>query len=142
VHQSPPQKSAKLFRWVLISVFADLDWRSGMAGRAVFLIVVALAAVFPIEPMQSAVRDCADFVDSSAGGRTENEAKASALAGWMKKVEELGMERVRWQTAADRSLQCRLADGSYSCTARVRPCIIKQVAPDDWRPQHPSAHRP
>ena len=113
-----------------------------MAGRVVFLIVVALASGFPIGPMQSAVRDCADFVDNSGGGRTENEAKANALAGWMKKVEELGMERVRWQMAADRSLQCQVADGSHYCTARARPCMIKQVAPEDWRPQHPKDRRP
>jgi hypothetical protein len=108
-----------------------------MAWRAVILTLVSLAFGFSLEPATGAVRDCADFVENSGGGRTEKEAKTNALDGWMKKVEALGMEQVRWQTAADRSLQCRSVGGSYYCAARARPCVIKQVAPEDWHPQYP-----
>jgi hypothetical protein len=113
-----------------------------MARCVVIVILFTLAVGFYIGSAQSAVRDCADFVDNSGGGKTEKEAKVNALDGWMKKVEALGMEQVRWQMAADRSLQCQDAGGSYSCVARARPCIIKQVAPEDWRPQYPKDRRP
>jgi glycosyltransferase involved in cell wall biosynthesis len=110
--------------------------------RTATLIMFALACGSPIGPVQSAVRDCADFVDNSGGGTTEKEAKAAALAGWMKKVEALGMAQVRWQMAADRSLQCQISGASHYCTAHGRPCVVKQVAPDDWRPQYPKDRRP
>jgi len=87
------------------------------------------------------VRDCSDFVEHQGGGQTEKEAKTNALDGWMKKVEGLGMQQVRWQMAADRSLACQNAGGMYSCSARARPCVVKQVAPQDWRPQLPRDRR-
>ncbi len=108
-----------------------------MARRAFIYALSLLASGFLIGSAQSAVRDCAGFVENAGGGKTEKEAKINALDGWMKKVETLGMEKVRWEMAADRSLQCQSADASYYCTARARPCVIKQVAPQDWSPQYP-----
>ena len=108
-----------------------------MAQRTIIHALILLASGVLIGPVQSAVRDCADFVENAGGGQTENEAKTNALNGWMKKVEAVGMEQARWQMAADRSLQCRATGGTYSCSARARPCVVKQVAPEDWRPQLP-----
>jgi hypothetical protein len=107
--------------------------RAGVPG---FLLVAC--AVLLATPAQAAVRDCADFVEHTSGGQTEKAAKTSALDGWMKKVETLGMEQVRWQMAADRSLQCTSSSaGKIQCVARARPCVVKQVAPEGWRPQYP-----
>jgi hypothetical protein len=108
-----------------------------MVRRAIFHAVISLAFGVLISPAQSAVRDCADFVENVGGGQTEKDAKTNALGGWMKKVEAGGMKEVRWQMAADRTLECKAIGGTYSCSARARPCVIKQVAPEDWRPQHP-----
>ena len=108
-----------------------------MARRAVMITLVSLAFSLALEPATGAVRECADFVENSGGGQTEKEAKANALDGWTKKVEALGMKQVRWQTAADRSLQCRSVNGSYYCAARARPCVIKQVPPKNWHPEVP-----
>jgi hypothetical protein len=113
-----------------------------MADRAMIALLFALAVGILAASAQSAVRDCGDFVDNSGGGKTEKEAKINALNGWMKKVEALGMEQVRWQMAADRSLECQASGGSFFCAARARPCVIKQVAPEDWRPQYPRDRRP
>lgn len=108
-----------------------------MVRRPVIHTLVLLACALLVGPAQSAVRDCADFVESSGGGQTEKEAKTNALGDWMRKAETLGMTQVRWQMAADRSLQCQTAGGTYVCSARARPCAVKQVAPEDWRPQYP-----
>jgi hypothetical protein len=113
-----------------------------MVRHAVILTLISLASGGLFGPAQSAVRDCADLVENSGGGKTEKEAKTNALDGWMTKVETLGMEQVRWQMAADRSLQCQATGGSYYCSARARPCLIKQVAPEAWRPQYPRDRRP
>lgn len=106
-----------------------------VAVRSVIGIIACL--VLLIGSARGAVRDCADFVENAGGGKTEKEAKTNALGGWMKKVEDLGMQKVQWQVAADRSLQCRASGGTYLCHARARPCVIKQVAPEGWRPQLP-----
>jgi hypothetical protein len=108
-----------------------------MKRRAILHILIALPLGVLNVPAQSAVRECADFVENAGEGRNEKEAKTKALDGWMKKAEALGMTQVRWQMAADRSLQCDATGGSFYCAARARPCVIKQVAPDDWRPQYP-----
>ena len=108
-----------------------------MARRAIICSLIVLASGVPIGSGYSAVRDCADFVENAGAGPTEKEAKIKALDGWTKKVETLGMAQVRWQMAADRSLRCQASGGSYDCFARARPCVIKQVAPEDWRPQYP-----
>jgi hypothetical protein len=106
--------------------------RAGVPG-----CLLAVCGMLLIAPAQGAVRDCADFVEHTSDGQTEKAAKTSALDGWMKKVETLGMVQVRWQTAADRSLQCASLGPKIQCVARARPCVVKQVAPEGWRPQYP-----
>jgi hypothetical protein len=113
-----------------------------MAWRAVRHMLMPLALGILIGPAQSAVRVCPSFVEDSGEGRTEKEAKAEALDGWMKKAEALGIKGARWQLAAGRTLQCEAWGGHYRCFARARPCTIKQVAPSNWRPQYPRDRRP
>jgi hypothetical protein len=108
-----------------------------MARRAVFHALIPLAFGVLTGPVQGAVRDCADFIENTGEGKSEKDAKTAALDGWMKKVEAAGMKQVRWQMAADRSLQCDTSGGSHYCLARARPCVIKQVTPEDWRRQYP-----
>jgi hypothetical protein len=98
-------------------------------------IALLLGLALSIDPAWSAVRVCGEFIASRGEAKTEKEAKTKAMGGWMKKVAALGIERVRWQMAADRSLTCAGISGGYRCHALARPCVIKQVAPKGWVPE-------
>ena len=79
----------------------------------------------------AAVRLCSVTIESSAhAADTELEAKKLALADWTRRVAHLGPGFASWRIAADKKLECKLAETSRMvCRASARPCTISQVVP-------------
>ncbi len=107
----------------------------GLAGGKIFVppvrsclraaAAIGVAALLAGQPARSAVRYCADRIETFADHATsETHARRLAMERWTTASRALGESFTRWQLANNRALQCARISGGFRCRAGGAPCSI------------------
>lgn len=112
-----------------------------MGRRCLPAAGILLAAIAPGE---AAVRFCKEPVaGETIQDASEKAARKRALETWTAKAKVL-LPNAIWRLAAERSITCtRIKPGLHECSARGRPCTIRQVPSPGGVPlKRPPPHPP
>ncbi len=90
---------------------------------------ISLVGAMTIVPeAEAAVRECKPLVIGDVvSGRSQREARRSALSSWTAKAKTAGVAHPAWRIARNKRLKCVPVGQRHDCIAVGQPCTIRQV---------------